>query len=103
MAQVPDLRETFSNINLMLRVGLTGGLASGKTFVGHALRDLGCYLIQADELGHQVLQPGGEAYDAVIHAFGSDILDQDAFIDRHKLAAQAASEVKSDADPAQGF
>jgi dephospho-CoA kinase len=69
----------------MLRVGLTGGLASGKTFVGHALRDLGCYLIEADELGHQVLQPGGEAYDAVIHAFGSDILDQDAFIDRHKL------------------
>jgi len=69
----------------MLRVGLTGGLASGKSFVGHALRDLGCYLIEADELGHQVLQPGAEAYDAVIHAFGSDILDQDAFIDRHKL------------------
>ena len=48
----------------MLRVGLTGGLASGKTFVGHALRDLGCYLIEADELGHQVLLPGAEAYDA---------------------------------------
>jgi dephospho-CoA kinase len=69
----------------MLQVGLTGGLASGKTFVGHALRDLGCYLIEADELGHQVLQPGAEAYDAVIHAFGSDILDPDGFIDRHKL------------------
>ncbi len=69
----------------MLRVGLTGGLASGKSFVGHALRDLGCYLIEADELGHQVLQPGAEAYDAVIHAFGSEILDQEAFIDRQKL------------------
>jgi dephospho-CoA kinase len=69
----------------MLRVGLTGGLASGKTFVGHALRDLGCYLIEADELGHQVLLPGAEAYAAVIHEFGDDILDDDRFIDRHKL------------------
>lgn len=70
----------------MLRVGLTGGLASGKTFVGHALRDLGCYLIEADELGHQVLLPGAEAYDAVIHEFGDEILDQDGFIDRRKLS-----------------
>jgi dephospho-CoA kinase len=70
----------------MLLVGLTGGLASGKSFVGHALRDLGCHLIEADELGHQVLLPGAEAYDAVIHAFGGDILDQDGFIDRHKLS-----------------
>jgi dephospho-CoA kinase len=69
----------------MLRVGLTGGLASGKSFVGHALRDLGCYLIEADELGHQVLLPGAEAYDAVIQAFGREILDQDGNIDRHQL------------------
>jgi dephospho-CoA kinase len=69
----------------MLRVGLTGGLASGKTFVGHALRDLGCHLIEADELGHQVLLPGGEAYDAVIDEFGEEILDQDIHIDRHRL------------------
>jgi dephospho-CoA kinase len=69
----------------MLRVGLTGGLASGKTFVGHALRDLGCHLIEADELGHQVLLPGGEAYDAVIDEFGEEILDQDRHIDRHRL------------------
>jgi dephospho-CoA kinase len=70
----------------MLRVGLTGGLASGKSFVGHALRDLGCYLIEADELGHQVLLPGAEAYSAVIATFGSEMVDQDGFIDRHKLA-----------------
>lgn len=69
----------------MLRVGLTGGLASGKSFVGHALRDLGCHLIEADELGHQVLLPGEEAYDAVIHEFGDEIVDQDGFIDRQKL------------------
>jgi dephospho-CoA kinase len=71
----------------MLRVGLTGGLASGKSFVGHALADLGCHLIEADELGHQVLLPGAEAYDAVVNEFGDDILDQDRYIDRRKLSA----------------
>lgn len=71
----------------MLRVGLTGGLASGKSFVGRTLRDLGCHLIQADELGHAVLAPGGEAYDAVVAEFGRDILDEAGAIDRRKLAA----------------
>jgi len=71
----------------MLRVGLTGGLASGKSFVGRLLADLGCYLIRADELGHQVLAPGGEAYDAVVREFGAGILDSDQAIDRRRLAA----------------
>jgi dephospho-CoA kinase len=69
----------------MLRVGLTGGLASGKTFVGHALAELGCHLIEADALGHQVLLPGAEAYDAVVNEFGQEIVDDDGYIDRHKL------------------
>ena len=71
----------------MLRVGLTGGLASGKSFVGRALADLGCLLIQADELGHHVLEPGGEAYDGVIREFGPEIVRADGTIDRPKLAA----------------
>src|SRR5882724_1820331 len=71
----------------MLRVGLTGGLASGKSFVGRALADLGCLLIQADELGHHVLEPGGEAYAGVIQEFGSDIVTADGNIDRRKLTA----------------
>jgi dephospho-CoA kinase len=71
----------------MLQVGLTGGLASGKSFVGHALAELGCHLIEADELGHQVLLPGGEAYDAVVNEFGEEILDQDRHIVRRKLGA----------------
>ena len=58
----------------MLKVGLTGGLASGKTFVGEALASHGCLLIQADELGHEALAPGGEAYDAVVREFGREIL-----------------------------
>ena len=69
----------------MLRVGLTGGLATGKSFVGHALVALGCNLIDADQLGHQVLLPGGEAYDAVVNEFGEEILDEDRFIIRRKL------------------
>jgi dephospho-CoA kinase len=72
----------------MLRVGLTGGLASGKSFVGQALARLGCRLIQADELGHQVLLPGAEAYDGVVREFGERILEADGTIDRQKLAAE---------------
>jgi dephospho-CoA kinase len=71
----------------MLRVGLTGGLASGKSFVGRTLADLGCTLIQADLLGHQVLLRGRGIYDAVIDEFGRDILDVAGQIDRRKLAA----------------
>ena len=71
----------------MLRVGLTGGLATGKSFVGHALAGFGCHLIQADEIGHQVLLPGGEAYGAVVDEFGDGILDDDGYIDRRRLGA----------------
>jgi dephospho-CoA kinase len=71
----------------MLRVGLTGGLASGKSFVGKALLEMGCQLIQADEFGHDVLLPGREAYDAVVNEFGNGILDQDHFIDRRRLGS----------------
>jgi dephospho-CoA kinase len=72
----------------MLKVGLTGGLACGKTFVGQALADLGCHLIQADELGHEILLPGGEAYADVVREFGPGILNEDGTIDRKRLAAE---------------
>jgi len=71
----------------MLHVGLTGGLASGKSFVGRALEDLGCFLIQADELGRQVIEQGGETYDAVVAVFGKEILDPGGAINRKRLAA----------------
>jgi len=70
----------------MLRVGLTGGLASGKSFVGRALSDLGCLLIQADLLGRQVLEQGGETYEAVVKTFGNQIVDPDGRINRRRLA-----------------
>lgn len=70
----------------MLTVGLTGGLASGKTFVGNCLKSWGCYLIQADQLGHEAIEPGGEAYDSVVETFGPQILLPHGSIDRRALA-----------------
>src|SRR5271155_974019 len=75
----------------MLKVGLTGGLACGKTFVGEALAALGCHVLQADQLGHQVLLPGGEAYASVVREFGSGILAENGEIDRRALAGQVFS------------
>jgi dephospho-CoA kinase len=71
----------------MLRVGLTGGLASGKSFVGEALASLGCHLLKADDLGHQLLQPGTQVYEKVVEAFGPGILDAEGRIVRRALAA----------------
>jgi len=71
----------------MLRVGLTGGLGCGKSFVGAALADMGCLLIQSDQLGHEVLDPDGEAYAAVVKEFDGGILDASGRIDRRALAA----------------
>ncbi len=63
----------------MLIAGLTGGMACGKSFVADALRELGAYVIEADELGHQVIGPDGEARTQVLAEFGET--------DRSKLPA----------------
>jgi len=70
----------------MLRIGLTGGLATGKSFVGEQLSRLGCRLLKADELGHAVLERGGEAYQPVVDAFGPGILLPSGEIERKRLA-----------------
>ena len=72
----------------MLLVGLTGGLATGKSHVGHELEQMGCLLVEADKLGHQVLLPGAEAYQAAIDEFGPSILDPDGTINRRRLATE---------------
>jgi len=69
----------------MLKVGLTGGYATGKTFVAHELERLGCHVLYADRLGHLVLEPGGEAYAPALEAFGPAILNGDGSINRKKL------------------
>lgn len=73
----------------MLRVGLTGGIACGKSTVGQMLRHRGAYYLSADELAHQLYAPGAIAYDGVVRAFGSEILNHDGTIDRKKLAGLA--------------
>jgi len=72
----------------MLKVGLTGGLACGKSFVADAFAGWGCLVIHADELGHEVLARGGEAYEPVVHEFGEEILNAAGQIDRRALAAR---------------
>lgn len=69
----------------MLKVGLTGGLASGKTFIATCLEGFGAHVIYADKLGHETLRPTGEAYAEVLREFGMEILDRDGFIDRSAL------------------
>jgi dephospho-CoA kinase len=71
----------------MLKVGLTGGYATGKSFVAGELHRLGCKVIHADKLGHCVLQPDGEAYLPTVETFGREILAPDGTIDRKRLGA----------------
>jgi len=73
----------------MLRIGLTGGLASGKSTVGAMLAQRGAHLLQADALAHQLYEPGAAVYDAVVRTFGRDILRPDGTIDRRALASRA--------------
>lgn len=69
-------------------VGLTGGIASGKSAVADVLRQRGLPVLDADELGHMVLEPGGEACEQVVAIFGRDVLGDDGAIDRRKLGAK---------------
>lgn len=70
----------------MIEVGLTGGYATGKSFVASELERAGCHVIHADLLGHRVLEPGGEAYQPTLELFGDRILGPNGAIDRKKLA-----------------
>ena len=76
----------------MLRVGLTGGMASGKSVVGEMLTKLGARVIQADAIAHQLMQPGEPVYEEVVHRFGRGILEPDGHVNRTRLAAAAFGE-----------
>lgn len=79
----------------MLKVGLTGGIASGKTTVAAMLEKRGCRVLYADKIARELMRPGQPAYDEAVGAFGKDILAADATIDRPRLAAMVF------ADPAK--
>lgn len=71
----------------MLRVGLTGSIAVGKSFVTDVLAELGCHVLDADEIARQVVAPGSAALKQVIAEFGTDILQGDATLDRAKIGS----------------
>jgi dephospho-CoA kinase len=69
----------------MLKVGLTGGIATGKSYVAQRLRERGIPVLDADALAHGVMAPGTEASEAIAARFGADILRVDGGVDRAKL------------------
>ncbi|HLZ13906.1 MAG TPA: dephospho-CoA kinase [Candidatus Acidoferrum sp.] len=71
----------------MLKLGLTGGIASGKSFVAACLREMHFRVLDADQLGHKLLEPGQSAYEPVVQEFGDEILRPDKSVDRKKLGA----------------
>jgi dephospho-CoA kinase len=73
----------------MLRVGLTGGIACGKSTVGRMFSDLGAHLIEADNIAHELYRPGEPVYEELVAKFGPDIVRPDGQIDRPRLASAA--------------
>ena len=71
----------------MLRYGLTGGIASGKSAVAALLREMGFPVLDADPIAHKLMEPGQPAHDEVLREFGADLAGADGRIDRAKLAA----------------
>ena len=73
----------------MLKVGLTGGIAAGKSVVGEMFVALGAHLVQADRIAHSLMQPGEAVYNEVVRHFGREILNPDGGVNRAKLAEVA--------------
>ena len=71
----------------MKRLGITGGIASGKSAVAAILRELGFNVIDADALGHSVIEPGTRAFEEIVREFGAGVVGTDGRIDRGKLGA----------------
>jgi len=71
----------------MLRLGLTGGIASGKSAVAAMLREMGFAVLDADSLAHKLIEPGQPAYDEVVQEFGQSILATGGRVDRVRLGA----------------
>ncbi|HWA94154.1 MAG TPA: dephospho-CoA kinase [Terracidiphilus sp.] len=72
-------------------MGLTGSLGSGKSTVAAYLRELGAEVIEADELGRTLMQPGQQVYSEIVRTFGSDVVNADGSLNRAKLAELAFS------------
>jgi dephospho-CoA kinase len=75
----------------MLRVGLTGGLGSGKTTVARIFRELGAEVMEADEVARRMMQPGEAVYRKIVERFGPKVVREDGSLDRRQLAKIAFS------------
>jgi dephospho-CoA kinase len=73
----------------VLKVGLTGGIAVGKSAVGAMFATLGAHVLEADEISHQLMRPGEVVYQEVVSRFGSEILNPDRSVNRSRLAEVA--------------
>ena len=73
----------------MLRVGLTGGLGSGKSTAAAILRELGAAVIEADQLGRELMEPGHGVYDQIVRTFGPEVVLPDSRLNRPRLAELA--------------
>ena len=91
MIQWPTLRYTELR-RMMIVIGLTGGIGSGKSEVSRMLSELGAEVIDADRIGHEAYLPHTETWEAVVIEFGEEILQPNGEIDRTKLGAQVFSE-----------
>lgn len=80
----------------MIKVGLTGGLACGKSTVGRMFVERGAHLIHADKIAHELMQPGQPVYEEVVRNFGRAILHEDGTIDRMRLAEAAFGDEEPD-------
>jgi len=67
------------------KIGLTGGIASGKTTVSDCFKKLGTKVIDADVISHEVTEPGGSAFEEILSEFGSEILDEKGLINRKRM------------------
>jgi dephospho-CoA kinase len=66
-------------------IGLTGGIASGKSTVARFLKELGAIIIDTDKVGHEAFEPDTPSFRQVVDAFGKDVLTPDGQVDRQKL------------------
>lgn len=78
-----------------LRIGLTGGIGSGKSLVARLLRDLGAAVVDADAVAREVVTPGRPAYDGIVKAFGPGVLRADGTIDRPALGARIFADAEA--------
>jgi dephospho-CoA kinase len=81
----------------MLRVGLTGGLGSGKSTVGRFFSELGAFVVSADEIARKLMQPGEPVYVTIVREFGQDVVRPDGTLDREALAELAFEHNQADA------